>query len=123
MKQHLDLVGLLYMIAGAMSALVALAIVALGLGALSMARADGPLVAPRLVGAAFLALALLLLVWAAVNVWVGRGLRRARPPFARLAAFGVAILHLFVLPFGTALGVYGLWVLVHPEVRARFEDA
>ena len=64
---------------------------------------------------------MVLLLWAAANFWVGRELRRGERPAARLVAFAVAIVHLFVLPFGTALGVYGLWVLLHPETRARFE--
>jgi hypothetical protein len=121
MQKHLELVGLLYILAAVLSALVAAAVFILGVGALSIAWWDGPQVAASVTGVTFLVVALLLVVWAAVNALTGRELRRGRRPLARMAAFAVAILHLFVLPFGTALGVYGLWVLLHPETRARFE--
>jgi hypothetical protein len=121
MDKHVDLVGLLYLLAGAVSILVAAATFVLGLGALSIASWGGPGVAASVTAAAFIVIAVLLAGWAAVNAWVGRELRRGCRPNARLAAFALAILHLFVLPFGTALGVYSLWVLLHPETRLRFE--
>ena len=31
-----------------------------------------------------------------------------------------AIPNLFVLPFGTALGIYAMWVLLHDEARKMF---
>jgi hypothetical protein len=115
MQKHLDVLGLLYLLAGLLSALVAVAVFVLGLGALSLAWSDEPQVAALFTGAAFLIIALLLGLWAGANAWVGRRLRAGDRTLGRLAAFPLAILHLFVLPFGTALGVYGLWVLVHPE--------
>ncbi len=33
---------------------------------------------------------------------------------------GLAVPNLFVLPFGTALGIYALWVLLHEETRETF---
>jgi hypothetical protein len=121
-NKHIDLVGLLLLIAGALTALVAASIFVLGLGALSIAW-SGQRVAAGLTAATFIVLSLLLVIWAAINAWVGRELRRGGRPIARLAGFAVAVLHLFVLPFGTALGVYTMWVLLHPETRARFEQA
>ena len=32
----------------------------------------------------------------------------------------LGVLNLFVLPFGTALGIYAFWVLLHNESRAVF---
>jgi hypothetical protein len=32
----------------------------------------------------------------------------------------LSALHLFNVPFGTALGVYGFWVLLSPETEALF---
>lgn len=126
MQKHIDLVGLLYLLAGVLTALVAGAVFILGVGALSIVwwgTADAPPVAASVTAATFIILALLLAIWAIANAWVGRELRRGRRPFARLAALGLAVMHLFVLPFGTALGVYSLWVLLHHESRARFETS
>jgi hypothetical protein len=35
----------------------------------------------------------------------------------------LAVLNLFVLPFGTALAIYTFWVLLHDDARALFEAA
>ena len=40
--------------------------------------------------------------------------------WGRVAALSLAILNLFVLPFGTALGIYTYWVLLHNEARGAF---
>ena len=42
-------------------------------------------------------------------------------PRSRLLALGLAIGNLPLLPFGTALGGYALWVLLHNEGRRVFE--
>jgi hypothetical protein len=31
-------------------------------------------------------------------------------------------LNLFVLPFGTALGIYAFWVLLHTQTRGAFVE-
>jgi hypothetical protein len=41
--------------------------------------------------------------------------------WARILVIVIAILNLFNFPFGTALGVYSLWVLFKPEVVRLFE--
>ena len=38
-------------------------------------------------------------------------------PAGRSAILWLSVPNLFVLPFGTALGVYALWVLLHHEAR------
>jgi hypothetical protein len=121
--RHIDLVGLLYIFAGGLSALVAGASLSLGLGALSLvwtAESERSGLAAGVAASLFLALGVALLAWAAVNAWAGRQLRDRRP-WGRLAGLVLALVHLFVLPFGTALGVYSLWVLVHNEARLEFE--
>ena len=53
--------------------------------------------------------------------WAGRALRRGQAA-GRSAVLWLSVPNLFVLPFGTALGVYALWVLLHNESRARFHE-
>ena len=43
-------------------------------------------------------------------------------PPGRLAAMVLAVPNLFVLPFGTALGIYAMWVLLHDEARTHVRD-
>ena len=60
-----------------------------------------------------------LIVGGAANAWAGRALRR-REPAGRSAVLWLSVPNLFLLPFGTALGVYAWWVLLHNESRAMF---
>jgi hypothetical protein len=63
--------------------------------------------------------AIALLAGGGANAWAGRELRRNQPR-GRLAVLWLGALNLFVLPFGTALGIYAFWVLLHNETRAAF---
>jgi hypothetical protein len=121
MDKHVDLLGLLYLVWGALGLLLGVAVLLLAAGAAALAGAG----AASEVAAAFTAVTLLvvgltLVAAGAVSVWAGARLRRLHPS-ARLVALVLAALNLFVLPFGTALGIYTLWVLLNDGVRARFE--
>lgn len=119
MKRHIDLLGLLYVVGGALSVVAAASLFALALGAFSInraAEAGDAAFAAGVTAVAFGGVALLLAAWGGANAWAGRALRRFSP-WARLACFALAVLNLFLLPFGTALAVYTLWVLLHPESR------
>ncbi len=122
MKRHIDLLGLLHMVGGALSLVAAASLLVLGLGAFSIganAADDEAAFAARLTGAALIAVAALLSAWGGANVLAGRALRRGSPG-ARLTCFGLAVLNLFLLPFGTALSIYTLWVLLQPDSRRFF---
>jgi hypothetical protein len=41
-------------------------------------------------------------------------------PWARILAIIISVLRLIDIPFGTALGVYGLWVLFNKDTEAMF---
>lgn len=118
MKRHIDLLGLLYVVGGALSVVAAASLLALSLGAFSIGAAgegdEG--FAAGVTGIAFAAVALTLGAWGAANAFAGRALRR-HSPWARLACLALATLNLFLLPFGTALSVYTVWVLLQPEAR------
>jgi hypothetical protein len=119
MKRHVDLLGLLYIVGGALSLVAAASLFVLSIGAFSLVVADGDeqaALAARLTGLALAVVALTLGAWGGANAWVGRALRRGAA-WARLACFGLAVFNLFLLPFGTALSVYTLWVLLHQETR------
>ena len=62
------------------------------------------------------------LMWGGVHVWTATLLRRRRP-FGRVLALALALVNLLVLPFGTALGAYALWILLTDEGRRLFEPA
>jgi hypothetical protein len=52
---------------------------------------------------------------------VGIGLLNHRP-WARVGGIVLSALELLNVPIGTALGLYGLWVLLRPESEALFAE-
>jgi len=123
-NEHVDLVAFLYTVWGLLSLLVGLALLSLGLGAAALVRPAGGTapdsLAASLTAAVFLTLAAVVLLWATVHVLNGRALG-GRRRWGRAGALVLAVLNLFLLPFGTALGVYTLWVLMHDDTRSLFE--
>jgi len=63
-----------------------------------------------------------LMIAAVVGLMAGWGLLQ-RAPWARLLALILAFLALFNVPFGTAIGVYTLWVLLPEESAREYEAA
>lgn len=60
------------------------------------------------------------LLYGGAHTWASVLLRR-RTPFGRILMLALALVDLVVLPFGTGLGVYALWVLLTNEGRRLFE--
>jgi len=119
---HVDFVGVLFVVWGLLTTLVGLSTLALGVGAVSLiasAGRGGSHVAAGLTAAVFTTMAIIAMVWGAAHVVVGVPLRRHRP-WARLIALVLGSADLLLLPYGTALGVYALWVLLSEQGRAIF---
>jgi len=121
MRSHVNLLGILQLVWGGMGLLLAVSLLLLAAGAAAVARttAGDPMTA------GFTALLFVLFAvtvgasgWA--SAWAGSAIRRHRSA-GRLLALVLAVLDLFVLPFGTALAIYTFWVLLHDESRALFE--
>ena len=69
---------------------------------------------------AFAVMGVVALVWGGAHVGASVLLRR-RHPAGRVLTLGLAVVNLLVLPFGTALGAYALWILLTDEGRRLFE--
>ena len=122
MTQHLDVLSLLFVAASALTAVVVVISVLLGFGAVSIAWSapDEPTrIASAVTASLFFATAVCLALWAGARHLAARGLRR-HAGWARLTAIAVSVLDVFLVPFGTVLSLYALWVLMHPDVRPRF---
>jgi hypothetical protein len=123
MRPHLDLLGILQMVWGAIGLLLGVTILLLAMGAVAIGfTSTDDRLAAGITAFGFVVFAVALLVGGAVNAWAGRALRRQQPA-GRTAVLWLAVLNLFVLPFGTALGIYAFWVLLHNESRAVFVGA
>jgi hypothetical protein len=66
-------------------------------------------------------IAVLVVVKAFAGFLVGWGLLQ-REPWARIVTIILAFLSLFNIPFGTALGIYTLWVLLPAESDADYQQ-
>jgi len=116
MRQHVPILGWCFIVYHAIVALVGIAIGAIvsGAGAISGERE-----AIFVTGAVGLAIACFLIVISLPGLIAGIGLLKFRP-WARIMAIIIGALHLLSFPFGTALGVYALVVLLHNESGAIF---
>ena len=125
MDRHVRLLGILAALWGGLAMLVGVSMLLLAAGALVMlVGPDAEVVgfAAGLTATAFAAIGVFTLIWGVAHVWAGSLLRR-RLPFGRVLMLGLAVANLLVLPFGTALGAYALWVLLANEGRRLFEAA
>jgi hypothetical protein len=98
-------------------------IVLVGLGIGSIVLFGGAISGDReamlITGAVGAGIASLLLVVSLPGMFAGIGLLKMQP-WARIVAIIVGALHILSFPFGTALGVYTLWVLLNAETEALF---
>ena len=125
MDTHVTFLGVLFIVWGVLTALVGLSTLALGIGAASLATSanlGGGHVAAGLTAAAFITLAVIAIVWGVGHVWIGLLLRR-RHHRARIVALMAGSIDLLLMPYGTALGCYALWVLLSERGKALFSTA
>ncbi len=118
LERHLHTLAILWMVVGALFLIPSLVLMVLGSvvhivvpGTEAVARMLGPFVL-WVIGASFL-------IVAAGGICVGWGLLQRRP-WARITALVLGILALFHPPFGTALGIYTLWVLLSGDAGAEY---
>ena len=129
MRDHIKLLGILNIVWSSISIVIALIVLLVfgGLaGVLGIVGAgsgdnssSGLLVAPFLALIGFFVVALLCIISLPALIG-GIGLLKFRP-WSRVFMIVISVLHLISFPFGTALGVYGLWVLLHQDARREFE--
>jgi hypothetical protein len=125
MKSHVDFLGLLFIVWGLLTVVVGMSTLALGIGAVALiasaSQGGGGQVAAGITAAAFTTLAIIAILWGAAHVVVGLPLRR-QTASSRLFALTLGSVDLLLLPYGTALGVYALYVLLSEEGKRAFSE-
>jgi hypothetical protein len=124
-ERHVNLLGILETLWGALAMLVGVSMLLLAAGALSelLAPAANRVdFAASLTAAMFVLIGVFALVWGGAHVWAAMLMKRRRP-LGRVLSLALAVVNLLVLPFGTAFGAYALWVLLRDEGRRLFEPA
>ena len=118
----MDFLGVLFIVWGLLTTVIGLSTLALGVGAAALiAASDRPAsFAASFTAAAFTSLAIIAILWGLAHVAVGLPLRKRRH-WSRLGAMVLGSIDLILLPYGTALGIYALWVLIRQDAKRLFE--
>ena len=123
MAQHVKILGVLHIIyAGlvVLAGVVALVVMG-GIAGIISTTDTSPdsQVAPPILAIIGIGVFVLLLLLSLPGIIGGFGLLQFKP-WARILVIVLSALELISVPFGTALGIYGLWVLLNRETERLF---
>jgi hypothetical protein len=118
---HVKVLAVLYIIFGVIGTLIGLGFMALlsFIGVAGAASDPDAWVALPLLGITGAALGVFMLVLSLPGIIAGVGLLKFRP-WARILTIVLSALNLMNIPFGTILGIYGLWVMLSDEGSRLF---
>ena len=123
MTTHVKVLGVLYIVLSALGVASALFLwLAVGTASSIVGVAADPqdaAVALPIIGVAGTALVVFLLAISLPGLITGIGLLKLQP-WARIVGIVLSAINLINIPFGTALGIYGLWVLLNKETEQMF---
>jgi hypothetical protein len=112
----------LFVVWGVLTTIIGMSTLALGVGATALLAASTrpASFAASFTAAAFTTLAVIAIFWGAAHIAVGIPLRRRRH-WSRLGALMLGSVDMLLLPYGTALGCFALWVLLREDGKKLFE--
>jgi len=123
MADHVKILAVLHIVFGALGLLAALVVLLIfgGVASLVSGVAHDPdaYIAAPIVGIVGAVLFVFLLLLSLPGILAGVGLLKFQP-WARVLTIVLCAINLLNVPFGTALGVYGLWVLLNNETEQLF---
>jgi hypothetical protein len=123
MAQHVKIIGILHIAFGGLMILAGVIVllvmggIAAGVG--SAAHSQDDYIAVPIVGGIGGIVFIVLLILGLPGVIGGIGLIQFKP-WARILVIVLSVLDLFNVPFGTALGIYGLWALLNTQTEQMF---
>jgi hypothetical protein len=123
-EQHVKVLAILYLVFSALGLVAAIACLVIfggiaGIVGLAAHQDPDARIAVPVLGLIGTALFFFLVVVSVPGLVAGWGLFQWRS-WARILTIVLSGLNLLNMPFGTALGVYGLWVLLNRDVEALF---
>ena len=122
-QQHVHLLGILWLAMSAFNAVGGIFLLMLGnvlfphLREMKDVPSDVPV---GFLMALFTTLGILVVAKAALGFFAGWGLMQ-RETWARVLVLVLAFISLFNIPFGTAIGVYTLWVLLPGQSQQEYD--
>jgi hypothetical protein len=122
-QQHVKVLAILHIVLGGLGVMAALIAMAFFGGLAGLAgisdHADGGMIAGGVLGLIGAVIMIVVLVISLPGLIAGIGLLSFQP-WARILTIILSALELPGFPFHTALGIYGLWVLLSNEGTALF---
>ena len=125
MDTHVKVLGVLHIAMGALGLVGALLLMLVFGGVAGIVAADGDAdaaIAVPIIGLTGTAVVVLVVALSLPGVIIGIGLVQRRS-WARIGGLVLSIFDLIWIPFGTILGVYGLWVLLSKETERAFSQS
>ena len=122
MDTHVKVLGALQIalgVIGLFSALVLVVVFGVASSAVGLSGEPDAAIALPIIGVTGAALVAFLVALSLPGIVIGIGLIQHRP-WARIAGIVLSILGLMMIPFGTIVGVYGVWVLFSKEAERLF---
>ncbi len=123
MESHVKLLGILHVVLGCLGVLGAVIVLVIFGGLASIAgmtdQSPDAAVAVPILGGLGGIIFIIVLVVSLPGLIGGFGLLRLAP-WSRVFMIVISALELIHIPLGTALGIYGLWVLTKPETQGLF---
>jgi hypothetical protein len=123
METHVKTLGILHIVFGGLGVLAAAGVLFLFGGLAGLIGVAGPMdearAAAPILGGIGAVLFFVLLAFALPGLIAGIGLLQFRP-WARILTIILSIFDLIHVPFGTALGIYGLWVMLSQGTERLF---
>ncbi|MDQ3907198.1 MAG: hypothetical protein M3268_02525 [Acidobacteriota bacterium] len=113
MRQHIDILGWLFVAMGGLGIVVAVFVFAI-MGVTGGLSGDAK--AAALLGGVGFMVAVIVAIFSLPNIIVGWGLLK-RKSWSRVLAIILGALSLLSFPLGTALGIYAIWALTKPEAQ------
>jgi hypothetical protein len=125
MDTHVKVLGVLHIALGALGLIGALVLILVFGGAAGIVGASGDpeaAAAVPIIGITGTALVIFVVATSLPGVIIGIGLLQFRS-WARIGGLVLSIFDLIWIPFGTILGVYGLWVLLSKDTERAFKGS
>lgn len=122
MDTHVKVLGVLHLVLGALGLLGAVVLLLIFGGAAGIVGATGDPeahIAIPIIGLTGMALIVFVLARSLPGIIIGIGLLKFRS-WARIGGIVLSFLDLVWMPFGTIVGIYGLWVLFSKETERLF---
>jgi hypothetical protein len=126
MRDHVRILAILHIVFSCLGVVAAM-IVLLVFGGLAGAvglnpnATDDRATPVAVLGILGVGICVIILVLAVPGLIAGIGLLKLRP-WSRILTIVLSALDLLSVPFGTALGIYGLWVLLSPPTEELFRE-